>query len=127
MVFVDVGANIGSHAINAARLVGRTGSVFAFEADPDTYRILAENIESNDLRNIMPTQTCVSDHVGTLSFYKHKDSAKSSIVDRGEKAFRDASIRHVGQPDSREYENRYFESGCGGSGTQRTEGGAPIF
>ena len=30
-------------------------------------------------------QTCVSDHVGTLSFYKHKDSAKSSIVDRGEK------------------------------------------
>ena len=34
MVFVDVGANIGSHAINAARLVGRTGSVFAFEADP---------------------------------------------------------------------------------------------
>ncbi len=85
MVFVDVGANIGSHAINAARLVGRTGSVFAFEADPDTYRILAENIESNNLRNIMPTQTCVSDHVGTLSFYKHKDSAKSSIVDRGEK------------------------------------------
>ena len=85
MVFVDVGANIGSHAINAARLVGRTGSVFAFEADPDTYRILAENIESNNLRNIMATQTCVSDHAGTLSFYKHKDSAKSSIVDRGEK------------------------------------------
>jgi hypothetical protein len=26
----------------------------------------------------------VSDHIGTLSFYKHKDSAKSSIVDRGE-------------------------------------------
>jgi FkbM family methyltransferase len=85
MVFVDVGANIGSHAINAARLVGGTGSVFAFEADPDTYRILAENIESNNLRNIMATQTCVSDHAGTLSFYKHKDSAKSSIVDRGEK------------------------------------------
>jgi FkbM family methyltransferase len=85
MVFVDVGANIGSHAINAARLVGRTGSVFAFEADPDTYHLLAENIESNGLRNIVVRQTCVSDHVGTLSFYKHRDSAKSSIVDRGEK------------------------------------------
>lgn len=85
MVFVDVGANIGSHAINAARLVGRTGSVFAFEADPDTYRLLAENIASNGLRNIVLKQTCVSDHVGSLSFYKHKDSAKSSIVDRGEK------------------------------------------
>ena len=85
MVFVDVGANIGSHAINAARLVGRTGSVFAFEADPDTYRLLAENITSNGLRNIVARQTCVSDHVGTLSFYKHRDSAKSSTVDRGEK------------------------------------------
>jgi FkbM family methyltransferase len=85
MVFVDVGANIGSHAINAARLVGRTGSVFAFEADPDTYQLLADNIKSNSLRNIVLKQTCVSDHVGTLSFYKHKDSAKSSIVDRGEK------------------------------------------
>lgn len=85
MVFVDVGANIGSHAINAARLVGPTGSVFAFEADPDTYRLLDENIKSNGLRNIVLKQSCVSDHVGTLSFYKHKDSAKSSIVDRGEK------------------------------------------
>jgi FkbM family methyltransferase len=85
MVFVDVGANIGSHAINAARSVGRTGSVFAFEADPDTYHLLADNIQSNSLRNIVLKQTCVSDHVGTLSFYKHKDSAKSSIVDRGEK------------------------------------------
>jgi FkbM family methyltransferase len=85
MVFVDVGANIGSHAINAARLVSRTGSVFAFEADPDTYHLLAENIKSNDLRNIVLKQTCVSDHVGALSFYKHRDSAKSSIVDRGEK------------------------------------------
>ncbi|HEY1779304.1 MAG TPA: FkbM family methyltransferase [Roseiarcus sp.] len=85
MVFADVGANIGSHAINAARLVGGTGSVFAFEADPDTYRLLARNIQSNGLRNIELRQTCVSDHVGTLSFYKHKDSAKSSIVDRGEK------------------------------------------
>ena len=85
MVFVDVGANIGSHAINAARLVGATGSIFAFEADPDTYRLLAENIQSNGLRNIVLKQTCVSDHVGSLSFYKHKDSAKSSIVDRGEK------------------------------------------
>ena len=85
MVYVDVGANIGSHTINAARLVGSSGSVFAFEADPDTYHLLSKNIESNSLSNIVLKQTCVSDHVGTLSFYKHRDSAKSSIVDRGEK------------------------------------------
>jgi FkbM family methyltransferase len=85
MVYVDVGANIGSHAINAARLVGSAGSVFAFEADPDTFRLLSDNIDANGLRNLILKQICVSDHVGTLSFYKHKDSAKSSVVDRGEK------------------------------------------
>jgi tRNA A58 N-methylase Trm61 len=42
MVFVDVGSNIGSHTLNAARLVGSTGSVFAFEADPDTYNLLVK-------------------------------------------------------------------------------------
>jgi FkbM family methyltransferase len=85
MVFVDVGANIGSHAITAARLVGRTGSVYAFEADLDTYRLLLANIELNHLQNVIVRQTCVSDDVGVVSFFKHKDSAKSSIVDRGEK------------------------------------------
>ncbi len=85
MVFVDVGANIGSHAITAARLVGAKGSVYAFEADLDTYRLLLANIELNHLHNVTVRQTCVSDDVGTVSFFKHKDSAKSSIVDRGEK------------------------------------------
>src|SRR6516164_3603227 len=60
MVFVDVGANIGSHTINAARLVGRTGSVFAFEPDPDTCGVLVENIRSNGLLNVVVRQTCVS-------------------------------------------------------------------
>lgn len=85
MVFVDVGANIGSHAITAGRLVGKTGSVYAFEADLDTYRLLLSNIELNHLQNVRVRQTCVSDDVGVVSFFKHKDSAKSSIVDRGEK------------------------------------------
>ena len=61
------------------------GSVYAFEADLDTYRLLLANIELNHLHNVTVRQTCVSDEVGTVSFFKHKDSAKSSIVDRGEK------------------------------------------
>jgi FkbM family methyltransferase len=85
MVFVDVGANIGSHAINAARIVGDTGRVFAFEADPETYNILQRNIELNQIVNVTLRQTCVADNPGSVSFYKHKDSAKSSMVDRGEK------------------------------------------
>jgi FkbM family methyltransferase len=84
MVFVDIGANIGSHTVNAARLVGNTGAVYAFEADSDTYRLLLENIGLNNLGNVTARQTCVADDIGVVSFFKHKDSAKSSIVDRGE-------------------------------------------
>lgn len=84
MVFVDIGANIGSHTVNAARLVGNTGAVYAFEADFDTYRLLLENIGLNNLSNVTARQTCVADDIGVVSFFKHKDSAKSSIVDRGE-------------------------------------------
>jgi tRNA A58 N-methylase Trm61 len=61
MVFVDVGANIGSHVINAARLVGDKGRVFAFEADPETYAVLVSNIELNRLGNVTVRQTCVAD------------------------------------------------------------------
>jgi FkbM family methyltransferase len=46
---------------------------------------LVKNIEFNNLTNVIVKHTCVSDQVGTVSFYKHRDSAKSSIVDRGEK------------------------------------------
>jgi FkbM family methyltransferase len=43
-VFVDVGANVGFHTVLAARLVGRTGHVYAVEAAPWTLQLLRANI-----------------------------------------------------------------------------------
>ena len=82
MTFVDVGANIGSHTLHAARLVGRSGKVFAFEADPNTYQLLRENIERNRAHNVKARQVAVSDRSGAIDFYLTKDSAKSSTVYR---------------------------------------------
>lgn len=49
-VFVDVGANIGYFTIVAASLVGEQGQVYAFEPDPENYRLLQKNSAHNFIR-----------------------------------------------------------------------------
>lgn len=80
MIYVDVGANIGSHVINAGRLVGEHGMVFAFEADPDTCALLERNILLNELNNVMVQNECVLDVDGYVTFYLSEDTAKSSLL-----------------------------------------------
>lgn len=43
-VFVDIGAHVGYDTLLAASLVGGSGSLYSFEANPDTYAFLAANI-----------------------------------------------------------------------------------
>jgi FkbM family methyltransferase len=50
-VFVDVGANIGYFSVLAASVVGAQGAVFAFEPDPENFRLLRANAELNGLEN----------------------------------------------------------------------------
>ena len=46
-VFVDVGANIGYFTVIAASLVTEQGQVYAFEPDPENYRVLQKNCAHN--------------------------------------------------------------------------------
>ena len=43
--FVDLGAHIGYHSYFAAGLVGASGSVFSFEADPANFQRLRKNLQ----------------------------------------------------------------------------------
>ena len=52
-IVVDVGANIGLHTLNMARIVGNTGQVFAFEPDPSNFEILKKNVKINNYKNII--------------------------------------------------------------------------
>lgn len=45
-VFIDIGAHIGYHALWGASLVGPSGKVFAFEADPANFLRLREHLRS---------------------------------------------------------------------------------
>jgi len=51
-VVLDVGANIGTHALGFAAMVGRQGRVFAFEPQPLVFNLLCANMALNSADNV---------------------------------------------------------------------------
>jgi FkbM family methyltransferase len=67
---VDVGANIGVHAVRLARLTGQDGEVIAIEPDPDVVRRTQRNIALNGLANVRVISAAASDRAGELRLYR---------------------------------------------------------
>lgn len=70
-IIFDVGANIGLTSIYAGILTGRHGKVFSFEPLPSTFNILKENIKLNNLRNIYPINSALSNINGSGFIYEN--------------------------------------------------------
>src|SRR5207248_7768176 len=51
-VFIDVGANIGTFTIPAAKHVGSLGKVVAIEASPEVFKVLQKNVTQNNAANV---------------------------------------------------------------------------
>ena len=74
-IFVDVGANIGYFSLLAASVVGEEGAVFAFEPDPDNYRLLVANAELNGMAHcITAVEAALSDVSGEGQLYLSLDN-----------------------------------------------------
>lgn len=63
-IIVDIGANIGYHTLNLAHLTGPTGRVYAFEPDQTNFRLLVENVNTNNYQNVVCVRSAVSDKNG---------------------------------------------------------------
>ncbi len=50
--FIDVGANIGTFTIPAAKYVGPSGHVIAIEASPNIFNVLQKNVALNNIGNV---------------------------------------------------------------------------
>lgn len=66
---VDIGANIGSFSVWAARQATK-GVVYAFEPDEHNFALLQTNVERNGCHNIKLYHQAVSDQDGSISFYQ---------------------------------------------------------
>jgi FkbM family methyltransferase len=77
--FLDVGANHGTYALLACRLVGPRGSVLAFEPQPHLAGLLKKSFLSNRFLNCSVHEVALGDREGQTSFYIPAHSGLAGI------------------------------------------------
>lgn len=99
-VYVDVGANIGTHVVPASRYVGELGAVLAIEPNPEMVQRLLANIHLNRAANVRVLQVAAGDRAGSFKLFAHplhpgtgwlveQDQATPEYVERLEASFRE--------------------------------------
>ncbi|WP_421994067.1 FkbM family methyltransferase [Roseococcus sp.] len=68
---IDIGANVGTHALLAAHLVGPHGRVHAIEASPWIHARLRQNLEVNGVGNVTTYNLAATDAPGQVTVYLH--------------------------------------------------------
>ncbi len=72
-LFVDAGANIGWHALHAARSP-KVETVVAFEPDPFNAWLLDRNLSANHIDKAVVVAAALGDRRGTLKLHRYKAS-----------------------------------------------------
>jgi FkbM family methyltransferase len=67
---VDVGANVGVHAVRLAKLAGQHGQVIAIEPDPEIMRRAQRNVALNGLETVKLVNAAASDQPGEMELYR---------------------------------------------------------
>jgi len=70
MVVIDVGANIGEITLVAAKMVGDSGRVYAFEPLPETAGELQKNVQLNNFSQVFIQQKGLSDESAEKDIYR---------------------------------------------------------
>ena len=99
-IVYDIGAHVGSIALGAARLVGPTGKVVAFDGDPGNIRRLQENSARNRLESsLQVVHAAVWSHTAAqgISFRRARAGTSQGGVEAGghRPVLADGEIIHV--------------------------------
>ena len=98
-VFVDVGANVGSYAVKAAKEVGESGIVVAVEPSPATSAYLVESARRGHLSNLRIRTYCLGESTTHSTFYLSNDGPTSYSLARPETPTESISIFTVSLDD----------------------------
>lgn len=69
--FIDCGANVGYFSVMAGALVGDKGKVISVEANPQTFKLLERNLQSNQIG--IPVHCALTSRVGEVELYMPED------------------------------------------------------
>jgi FkbM family methyltransferase len=86
-VFVDIGANIGTYSIRAAKSLGPTGRVFACEPLETNRSRLSAAIRANKVANIDVVPAAIGDRDGRVTIYDGGRESSASISHTTGRAF----------------------------------------
>jgi FkbM family methyltransferase len=78
--FVDAGANCGLFTIAAARIVGPSGRVIAFEPGRSVLPMLKHNVAQNSLENVEVHECGLGAEAGRVRLYHHPHGASSATL-----------------------------------------------
>jgi FkbM family methyltransferase len=93
-VFVDVGANVGIHALAAARhLAAGGGAVLAFEPHPANYAALVRNIALNGWRHVSAENLGLAEAPAVLTGTAAAEGGNWSLASRGTYQFEVRLVR----------------------------------
>ena len=102
---IDVGANIGLYSLLLSRLVEQSGSVLAFEPEPNLFAILRENCAANNATNVTPFQCALGRTSGLASFHRSAFNSGDNRLEKASMAHDAVEVRVERfddlQPDSR--------------------------
>lgn len=91
---IDVGANIGVHAMLAAKCVGPSGVVHAIEASPTIFASLQRNLAENGISNVIAHNVAIVDARRPVTIYRHNETnlgastiMKHRVLEEGGEAF----------------------------------------
>ncbi len=85
MNILEIGSNIGYYALIGAKLIGKTGKIYAFEPNPQNYDMLKFNIVLNKYNDLFETYPYgVGAKNGEFVFYMMNKGNTSSFIKRND-------------------------------------------
>lgn len=93
MKVADVGSNRGYFALLAAKYVGSTGRVWAFEPDPDNFRWLRESVRENSYDHLEIHRLALWNKNERLPLFRGRKSGWSSLKPGEESMDEATSVR----------------------------------
>ena len=78
-VVLDIGGHLGVHSRRFSKLVGNTGRVYVFEANPENHRVLLHNLKARQYRNAEVLHSAVADRDGTALLHLSPGHSNHSL------------------------------------------------